>query len=59
MSVLGQQSSHKRKKVEFDLRFEKQSFKPEQNYPLIEDESLSSIVDHIDNDNHFKSSNSK
>ncbi|WP_144213908.1 hypothetical protein [Shewanella donghaensis] len=59
MSVLGQQSSQKRKKVEFDLRFETQSFKPGQDSVSADDDSLLTIVDDNKSTSQFKPPNSK
>ena len=62
MSVLGQQPNRKRTKIEIDLRFEKQSFRPESNTLAEEADSAKASSDLVDIDsnlNQFKSPNSK
>ncbi|KPZ67990.1 MULTISPECIES: hypothetical protein [Shewanella] len=62
MSVLGQQPNRKRTKIEIDLRFEKQSFRPEPQALAEENDSIkthSGIPDLDSNVSQFKSPNSK
>ncbi|MDO6613687.1 hypothetical protein Q4601_18650 [Shewanella sp. 1_MG-2023] len=59
MSVLGQQPNRKRTKIEVDLRFEKQSFLPENNSLAEETDAAKSAAELDSNIHQFKSPNIK
>ncbi|WP_299574331.1 hypothetical protein [uncultured Shewanella sp.] len=59
MSVLGQQPSRKRTKIEVDLRFEKQSFLPETNTLAEDTEAAKSAAELESSINQFESPNPK